>query len=77
MRLLIMKIEVQILKDGNTIVEIDISNGRWRYKDDYMGEKIPLTINNIVESMYLSLPVKDAYSYYNRKLYEPILRLFP
>lgn len=65
-----MKIEVQILKDGNTIVKIDISNGRWRYKDDYMGEKIPLTINNIVESMYLSLPVKDAYSYYNRKLYE-------
>ena len=55
-----------------TIVEIDINNGNWKYWDTYMetDEKMSLTINNIGEAYYLTQPVKDAGNFHDHELYE-------
>lgn len=53
-----------------TIVEININNGNWKYWDDYMesDDKISLTINNIGEAYYLTQPVKEAVGMYDIEL---------
>ena len=72
-----LKVEIRIEernKIGNKkrlIADIDIVNGRWKYWEDYFddNEKIPLTINSINRSIYLSLPVKVAFPIYDMDLY--------
>ena len=67
MNITITKIGTGIFETDSKIADIDICNGNWKYNDDHMetDEKIPLTINTIRKSRYLSQPVKDAYPFYN------------
>lgn len=76
-----MKMNVQVIAkrtgytDENTkIVDIDISNGHWKYWDDYMDcedtEKVSLTINTIGKAYYLNMPVKDIINMHDLKHYE-------
>lgn len=74
-----MKLNIQITqhKKGifateEKIVDIDINNGNWKYWDCLCEgtEKTSLTINNINDANYLHLPVKDAYGYFNHKLWK-------
>lgn len=67
-----MKLQIEITQNGNEIIEIDINNGHWKIWEDTMEEtqKQSLTINNLINSHYLSLPVKDVYSIHDHKLWE-------
>lgn len=44
-----------------TLVNIDIKNGNWYYWDIHQktSTKVPISINTVCKSFYLSLPVKD------------------
>lgn len=68
-----MKIEITITNEARNeeIVEIEISNGNWKYWDDYMDgfEKESLTINTINKAHYLHFPVKDEIQHYDYDLY--------
>lgn len=68
----ITKIETGFLRTNKEIATIDICNGHWKYNDNMMetDEKISLTLNTIGKAYYLSKPVKDAYPYYDHKLYK-------
>ena len=72
MNIKITKLETGFLRTPTEIIDIDICNGNWKYHDDHMEteEKIPLTINTICNSAYLSLPVKDAIGFYDKKEWE-------
>jgi len=69
MNITITKIGTKIFETDSKIADIDICNGNWRYIDDHMDtdEKVPLTINTIRKSHYLSQPVKDAYPFYDHE----------
>ena len=71
-----MKMNIEIVKKGTrfletdeTLAEITICNGNWKYNDRLMetDEKISLTINNLCESSILMNPVKDAYPIHNHE----------
>lgn len=68
----ITKLETSFLRTPTEIVDIDICNGNWKYNDDMMEntEKESLTINTVCKSAYLSLPVKDAIGYHDKKAWE-------
>ena len=55
-----------------TIADIDIKNGNWKYWDTYMEttEKQTLTINNIQEMNLINQPVKDAIGIHDKELWE-------
>lgn len=69
-----MKLNITIKSEkwNTEIVNIDIKNGNWKYIDDTMetDEKISLTMNNVREAYYLSMPVKDEYPHYDWDLYK-------
>ena len=68
-----MKLNIEITNQENEkIIEIDVNCGNWKYWDNLMenNEKISLTMNNIFESNYLGLPVKDAYGVHDKELWE-------
>ena len=67
-----MKFNIEVKLDSEKIVDIDISNGSWKYWDSYMedDEKVALTINTINETHYLQMPVKDAYAFHDMKIYK-------
>ena len=69
MNIEITKIGTKFLETDKTIADIDICNGNWKINEDWMEtyDKIPLTINTIGKSRYLTLPVKDAYPFYNKE----------
>ena len=70
MNIKLTKIGTGFLEDDCEIVNIDITNGHWKYNDDHMetDAKEPLTINSINKAHYLHLPVKDAYPFCDHDL---------
>lgn len=68
-----MKMNITITNEmrNEEIVEIEISNGNWKYWDDFMDgiEKQSLTINTINKAHYLPFPVKDEIQHYDYDLY--------
>ena len=72
MQIKITKHETGFLRTPETIVEIDINCGNWKYWDDMQEttEKTSLTINNIGKSYYLTTPVKDAIGYHDQEAWE-------
>ena len=69
MNITLTKIGTGIFETDSKIADITICNGNWRYNDDHIDtdEKVPLTINTIRKSHYLSQPVKDAYPFYDHE----------
>lgn len=55
-----------------TIVDIDINRGNWKYWDRYFQnrEKIKLTINNIHDVTIVNMPVKDAVPIWDMDIWE-------
>ena len=70
MNIKLTKIGTGFLENDREIVNIDITNGHWKYWDYHMetDAKEPLTINSINKAHYLHFPVKDAFPYCDTKL---------
>lgn len=63
----ITKIGTKFLETDETIANISVCNGNWRYNDIHMEteEKVSVTINTINQAHFLLYPVKDAYPIHN------------
>ena len=65
--------EITIKADnGETIAEATVRNGNWKYWDEIMetGEKVPVTINTIGKTYYLTKQVRDCLNTYDWDKYK-------